>query len=182
MKAANVIPEAAITRTRQWVESVVIGLNFCPFARRELQRGSVRFSTNTAHDTAEVLSQLMTECQNLDTDASIETTLLILTGGFSDFTDYLDLIELAEALLVKQAYEGVYQIASFHPDYCFADSDAADAANYTNRSPYPMLHLLREDSLEIAISKHPNPDAIPETNIAKARALGIAYFRALLEK
>ena len=92
------------------------------------------------------------------------------------------MLELAERLLAQLGYEGVYQIASFHPDYCFADADNDDAANFTNRSPYPMLHLLREASLSMAIDNYPDIDAIPQRNVEKARVLGADYFRALLEK
>ena len=93
---------------------------------------------------------------------------------------YLDLTELAEDLLAEQGYEGVYQVASFHPEYCFADADSEDAANYTNRSPYPMLHLLREASLDVAIDNFPGIDSIPETNMQKARSLGAEFFQTML--
>ncbi len=169
-------------RTRQWLETVVIGLNFCPFAKRELRRNAIRFTESPSHRVEEVLEQLVSECEFLDVNPDTETALLILPYGFEEFLDYLDLIELAESLLAELGYEGVYQIASFHPDYCFADTDSDDAANFTNRSPYPMLHLLREASLDAAIDNHPDIDAIPQRNIDKARVLGADYFRALLEK
>jgi hypothetical protein len=169
-------------RTRQWLETVVIGLNFCPFAKRELRRNAIRFTESPSHRVEKVLEQLVAECEFLDKHPDAETTLLILPAGFEEFLDYLDLLELAERLLAELGYEGVYQIASFHPDYCFADADHEDAANFTNRSPYPMLHLLREASLDAAIDNHPDIDAIPQSNIDKARMLGADYFRALLEK
>lgn len=168
-------------RTRQWLETVVIGLNFCPFAKRELRRNAIRFTESPSHRVEDVLEQLVAECEFLDKHPDTETTLLILPVGFEEFLDYLDLLELAERLLAELGYEGVYQIASFHPDYCFADADHEDAANFTNRSPYPMLHLLREASLDIAIDNHPDIDAIPATNVLKARELGIEYFRKLLK-
>jgi uncharacterized protein len=157
---------------------VVVGMNFCPFAKRELRRESVRFRVCPDTDMAEVLTELMGECAHLDKDAGTETSLLILPEGFVDFEDYLDLAGLAEDLLADQGYEGVYQVASFHPDYRFADAD--DPANFTNRSPYPMLHLLREASLESVIDNYPDPDSIPENNIAKARALGSDYWHQLM--
>ena len=172
--------DAVVARTRQWIEKVVVGMNFCPFAKRELRRESVRFQVCPDPDMAAVLTELMRECVHLDADAATETTLLILPEGFADFDDYLDLAGLAEDLLADQGYEGVYQVASFHPDYRFADADADDPANFTNRSPYPMLHLLREASLESAIDNYPDPDSIPENNIAKARKLGADYWHRLM--
>lgn len=167
----------AIKQTQQWIESVVVALNFCPFAKRELRRNAVRFELYESGDTQATLEQLIAECEYLDTHPDTETTLLILPNGYEDFLDYLQLTELAEDLLAEQGYEGIYQVASFHPDYCFADADNDDAANYTNRSPYPMLHLLREASLEIAIDQYPDIDSIPDNNMQKARNLGVEFFR-----
>ena len=178
--SANETPESIIARTRQWIETVVIGMNFCPFAKREMRRDTVRFIVSPDSDMESVLLQLIDECAHLDADDGTQTTLLILPDGFADFEDYLDLAGLAEDLLADRGYEGVYQVASFHPEYCFADTENNDPANYTNRSPYPMLHLLREDSLESAIASYPDPDAIPENNIAKARALGSDYWIKLM--
>ncbi len=171
-----------IEKTRQWLEEVVIGLNFCPFAKRELRRDAVRFTVNGSGDMGDALQQLIDECGFLDANPDTETTLLILPEGYAEFLDYLDLAGLSEDLLAEQGYEGVYQVASFHPDYCFADAEPDDAANYTNRSPYPMLHLLREASLDTAIDNYPDIDSIPENNINKARSLGAGYFRDFLER
>ncbi len=170
----------AIEKTQQWIETIVVGLNFCPFAKRELRKNAVRFILNESTDIQETLQQLITECEFLDANPESETTLLILPNGFEDFLHYLDLTELAEDLLAEQGYEGVYQVASFHPEYCFADADSEDAANYTNRSPYPMLHLLREASLDVAIDNFPGIDSIPETNMQKARSLGAEFFQTML--
>jgi hypothetical protein len=179
-KDQSIQESPVIGKTRQWIESVVVGLNFCPFAKRELRRNAVRFTVGSNGDMADALQQLVDECGHLDAHPETETTLLILPEGFADFMDYLDLAGLAEDLLAEQGYEGVYQVASFHPDYCFADAKQDDAANYTNRSPYPMLHLLREASLDTAIDNHPDIDSIPENNMKKARSLGAGYFRGLL--
>lgn len=173
-------PSNAIEHTQQWLEAIVIGLNFCPFAKRELRKNAVRFILNESTDIQETLQQLIAECAFLDANSEFETTLLILPNGFEDFLHYLDLTELAEDLLAEQGYEGVYQVASFHPEYCFADADSEDAANYTNRSPYPMLHLLREASLDIAIDNYPDIDSIPDTNMQKARSLGAEFFQTML--
>ena len=169
----------AAARTRLWLEQVVIGLNFCPFAKRELRKNAVRFAVCGSNSSQDVLQQLIDECRFLDAHDATETTLLIMPNGYSDFMEYLDLADLAEQLLAEQGYEGVYQIASFHPDYCFADADSEDVANYTNRSPYPMLHLLREASLDQAIDAYPDIDSIPANNIEKARGLGSGFFKAL---
>lgn len=166
--------------TQAWLKSVIIEHSICPFAKRELERGSIYFSINHDIKIEECLLHLMLECDRLDTDPSIETTLLIYADTFTELDDYLDFIEIAESLLIEQGYEGTYQLASFHPDYCFQGSDSDDAANYTNRSPYPMLHLLRETSIEQAVASHPDPENIPQHNIESTRKLGLAKMQALL--
>ena len=118
--------------------------------------------------------------QRLDFAKEIETTLLILPNGHQDFDDYLELVDYAERLLEQQGYEGIYQIATFHPFYCFHGSEKNDPANFTNRSPYPILQLLREESIEKALEKYPHPEKIPERNIQFAREKGITYMQALL--
>jgi hypothetical protein len=118
-------------------------------------------------------------CLNLNEQPEVETALIILPEGFSDFEEYLDLVYEAEELIIDEGFEGTYQVASFHPNYVFADSDDNDPANYTNRSPYPMLHILREDLLEVAVDNHPDPESIPDQNIAKAKSLGLEYFRKM---
>lgn len=168
-----------IQSTRCWVEKVVVGLNFCPFAKREVDAERVYYGVQNDSSLEAVLTQLMLECQRLDQNPDIETSLLILPVGFEGFLDYLDLIALAEDLMVQEGYEGVYQLASFHPDYCFAGEAEEDPANYTNRSPYPMLHLIREASLEKALAHHPDPDSIPQTNIDLAREKGLEQMQTL---
>ena len=168
-----------IEQTRKWVNEVVIGCNFCPFAAKEVKQDKVRYrvlGNKTANEVAEILLE---EAQLLDKETGIETTLLILSGCFEDFDDYLDLVTLAEKIVQRNNYEGIYQVASFHPDYCFEGADETDAANYTNRSPYPMLHLLREESIEKVLERFPDPESIPERNINWAREKGLAYMRAL---
>lgn len=168
------------TATQAWLKSFVIEYNICPFAKRELERGSIRFSINSDTDIEQCLQHLMQECDLLDTEPGIETTLLVYANAFAEFDDYLDFVEIAEVLLAEQGYEGIYQLASFHPDYIFEGSEPDDAANYTNRSPYPMLHLLRESSIEQAVAAYPNPEAIPLRNIELTRKLGLANMQALL--
>src|SRR5690554_333435 len=128
------------------------------------------------------LHRLVAECERLDDHPEVETTLLVLTPGLEAFDDYLDFLGLAEALLEAQGYEGTYQLASFHPDYCFEGAEEEDSANYTNRSPWPMLHLLREAGLERALEHYPDPEAIPERNVAAMRALGEPALAAALAR
>jgi hypothetical protein len=169
-----------IAATQTWLKTIIIEYTICPFAKRELERGSIRFSINHDTEIENCLLNLMLECDRLDTDSSIETTLLIYDSAFTAFDDYLDFLELAETLMCEQGYEGIYQLASFHPDYCFEGSARDDPANYTNRSPYPMLHLLRETSIERAVATYPHPENIPQRNIELTRELGLAKMQALL--
>lgn len=166
--------------TEAWLRSVIIGYGLCPFAKRELERGSIYFSVNHDTNIENCLLHLMLECDRLDTEPGIETTLLVYADAFKVFDDYLDFLEIAESLLTEQGYEGTYQLASFHPEYCFQGADPDDAANYTNRSPYPMLHLLRETSIERAIAEHPDPENIPQQNIELTQKMGLAKMKSLL--
>jgi len=169
-----------LAATRAWLSAVVIGLNLCPFARREWERGAIAF--HVIHETAVAacLQRLIDECDRLDSKPFIETSLLIYSKAFARFGDYLDFLELAEALLYEQGYEGVYQLASFHPGYCFEGAEQDDPANFTNRSPYPMLHLLREDGIAHAVAAYPQPELIPQRNQELTRKLGLTKMRALL--
>jgi len=171
--------EQVISQTRKWITSVVAACNFCPFVAREIKQDSIHYQVEVSVDLATCLQSLSDECERLNNTKNIETTLLIFPQGFPGFDDYLELVSLGEKLLKKQGYEGIYQLASFHPLYRFAGSPANDAANYTNRSVYPMLHLLREESIEKALQNYPHPEGIPERNIAFARAKGPAYMKML---
>jgi hypothetical protein len=124
---------------------------------------------------------MLEQCIELDRDTKRETTLIMFDHGFSHFEDFLDLVDLANALLVAQGFEGKYQIANFHPDYVFADSDETDAANYTNRAPFPTLHLIREASMSEALENYNEPESIPEHNINLARRKGLDFWQQLLE-
>jgi hypothetical protein len=168
-----------IAQTKKWIADVVIGCNFCPFAAREFKQNRIHYEVEFATGINVCLESFLQECIRLDKESDIETTLLIFPNAFQSFDDYLYLLDLAENLLQKKKYKGVYQVASFHPLYRFADSEADDAANYTNRSIYPMLHLLREDSMEQALERYPDPGQIPERNIRFAREKGMAYMKKL---
>jgi uncharacterized protein len=181
MNAPTLTDETVVEHTRRWIETVILACEFCPFAGREFARNSIRYSVIRGDDIERCLELLIEECVLLDAEADIETSLLMLPDAFADFDEFLDLAGIADALLIERGYEGIYQLASFHPDYCFADEAVNDPANYTNRSPYPTLHLLREASLERVLGEHPDPDLIPQRNIDYARRQGLEKMRALLE-
>lgn len=168
-----------ITETQLWLERVVFGLNFCPFARPVFEQGKIHFQVSDAQSHECCLEDLMVEAERLDKQSELETTLLIYENSLQDFDDFLDLLEIANDLMSAQGYDGEYQLANFHPDYCFAECDQNDPANYTNRSPYPMLHLIREKSIEQALANYKNPEMIPEINVQRARELGLEKMQSL---
>ncbi|KPP99941.1 DUF1415 domain-containing protein [Marinobacter sp. HL-58] len=168
--------------TQQWLEEVVIGLNLCPFARKELVNNRVRFVVSPAESEEELLGDLQAEFLFLDEHPEVETTLLVHPGVLSEFDDYNEFLAAADGLLELLELDGVYQVASFHPDYRFAGTGDGDAENYTNRSPFPMLHLLREDSVARAVDSHPDPEAIPRRNIALMEELGADEMRQRLSR
>jgi len=170
-----------IEQTKKWIIDVVIGCNFCPFAAKEIRQNTVHYEVEYNDKMDVCLDSFLNECRRLDQHAAIETSFLILPNAVTHFKDYLDLVSAAEKIIKKRGYEGVYQVASFHPLYCFAGAPDDDAANYTNRSVYPMLHLLREESIERALEKYPEPGKIPERNILFAREKGVAYMQMLRE-
>jgi len=173
MNRDEFLPEDEIAgAVRNWVESFVIDMNLCPFAKPELVNNRVRFAVTEAISEAQLLAALQTELELLDNNPLVETTLLIHAQLLQDLSDYNQFLDHADRLLQQMNLEGVYQIASFHPDYRFDGTDAEDAANYTNRSPYPLLHIIREASLERAIANFARVDQIPRRNIAHMNKLG----------
>ena len=171
--------EQVITQTKKWITDVVVGCNFCPFAGKEIKQDTIHYQVETGKDIKICLESFINECLRLDKEPSIETTLIIFPNAFQQFDDYLDLVSLAESLIIKEGYEGTYQVASFHPQYMFDGAPLNDAANYSNRSLYPMLHILREESIEKALEKYPNPEQIPDRNINFAREKGVVYMKML---
>ena len=169
--------------TRRWLERAVIGLNLCPFAKAVHAKGQVRYVLSDADTPADLLAQLGEELVLLrDTPADlIDTTLLVHPQVLTDFMDYNDFLDDADALVEELGLEGVLQVASFHPQYQFADTLPDDAQNLTNRSPYPTLHLLREDSVARAVAAYPEPDSIIERNIATVTELGLQGWDKLLK-
>ncbi len=174
------VDDKIVRSVRQWVETVVVGLNLCPFAKRELVKNRVRFVVTEATNEDQLLVALEAELDLLSSEASVETTLLIHPGVLQNFYAYNQFLNSADALLQQMKLESVYQIASFHPDYQFAGTEQADVENYTNRSPYPMLHLIREESLERAIASYPDVDNIPEQNKKLMESLGEIKMKELL--
>jgi hypothetical protein len=170
----------AVESVRQWVETVVVGLNLCPFAKHELLNNRVRFCLSEAISQPQLLSDLRTELELLNKKESIETTLLIHPLVLEDFYEYNQFLNDAEFLVLELKLEGIYQIASFHPHYQFAGSEPDDIENYSNRSPYPMLHLIREKSLEQAIKNNPDTEKIPQQNIKTLSSIGLKGIKNLL--
>jgi hypothetical protein len=168
-----------IEQTKKWIQSVVIGLNFCPFANREFKNNTIHYQVDHSVTRTDARNALLKECKRLDKENAIATTLLIFPDYFTEFETYLQFVSFAEKLLQQKGYDGVYQLATFHPQYQFEGSAPDDAANYTNRSIYPMLHLLREDQVSKAIQFYGNADEIPERNIQLAREKGTIYMKLL---
>lgn len=176
-------PDAAtaISHTQQWMQKAVIGLNLCPFAKPVVTKNLVRYvhESTTSEDT--LLALLSTELKYLDATpiTEVETTLIIHPEILKDFLKYNDFLGLADKMLVDLKFAGIIQIASFHPRYQFQGTDVDDISNYTNRSPYPTLHLLREESVTQAVESAVDVDAIPERNIGTLNQLGIQGWKAL---
>ncbi len=163
--------DRARDETKSWVFDFVIGHNLCPFARKPFESDQIRFVCSDAHEESDLLHALAYEFELLLSDSAIETTLLILPNALETFTTYWDFIEVAEALIETLGLEGVFQIATFHPQYQFEGTEQDSPENRTNRSPYPTLHLLRESSLDKAIANHPDTTSIPQNNIKRMKAL-----------
>lgn len=180
MKAAA--EKEVIDGTRHWLEQVVIGLNLCPFARQPWHQGRVHIEVTSADNTeqlAEALVEALLALDNSQPEAR-ETTLLVHPQVLNDFAEYNDFLDTADALLEALGLAGVFQVASFHPDYCFADAAADDPANCSNRSPWPTLHLIREASIEAAVSGELSSERIYQRNIAVLQQLGLEGWRKLM--
>ncbi|WP_339644984.1 DUF1415 domain-containing protein [uncultured Porticoccus sp.] len=181
MPKTNLPPshQRVVEQVKLWLETIVVGLNLCPFAKRELMKDRIRFFVSAATTEEMLVCDLEAELGRLERDPSIETTLIIHPQVLSDFFEYQQFLIWADRVLKRMGLRGVFQIASFHPDYQFLNSVEHAPGNYTNRSPYPMLHLLREDSLANAIANYPDTDKIPERNIAHLESLGPGQLCAL---
>ncbi len=167
---------------RRWIELFVVEHNICPFAKRVLVKNRIRFIVTASVTQEELVIALQEELELLVNDETIETSLIIHPYVLQNFHDYNDFINHADNLLVAMRLEGIFQIASFHPDYQFNGAGPEDTENYTNRSPYPMLHLLREDMLERAIENYPDVDLIPVQNIKLMNSMGQHKLNEILQK
>ena len=173
--------EEVLVKTRHWLEAAVIGLNLCPFAKAVYVKNQIRLVVSKARHADDLLEELDHELDLLvATPATeIDTTLLIHPMLFEDFLDFNDFLEVAEGVVDEHGLEGVIQLASFHPQFQFDGTEPDDISNYTNRAPFAVLHLLREESVERAVKAFPQADAIFETNIATLEKLGLPGWKAL---
>lgn len=171
----------AIADTQAWLERAVIGLNLCPFAKAVHVRGQVHYAVCAATEPGALLQALEYEAKSLLAlePSGRDTTLLIATGGLRDFLDFNAFLGRAERLLARRGFDGVLQLASFHPHYQFAGTEADDATNCSNRTPWPTLHLLREASIDRAVEAFPDPEAIFGRNMAVLEQMGLAGWQAL---
>ncbi|MCA2017483.1 DUF1415 domain-containing protein [Vibrio tritonius] len=165
--------KAIAATVNQWLDDVVIGLNLCPFAAKPQRNQQIKIFVSLADTEEQLLEDILAQFTILeDTPASkLETTLVVVPNMLEDFWDYNQFIDWVEALIQQQGWNGTYQVATFHPDYYFAGTDPNDAENLTNRAPYPIFHLIREESMEKVLRHYPDPEAIPENNIARVSAL-----------
>ncbi|MGP1677621.1 MAG: DUF1415 domain-containing protein [Burkholderiales bacterium] len=173
-KPLAVADDEVVAATRAWLERAVIGLNLCPFAKTVHVKNQIRYAVSAARTPESLLADLITELRTLQSaDAcEIDTTLLVHPCVLTDFLDYNDFLELADAAVAGEGLEGEIQVASFHPHYQFAGTRPEDIENYSNRSPYPTLHLLREASIARAVAVFPDASEIFERNIETLRRLG----------
>jgi hypothetical protein len=176
-------PDDAIEATQRWLERAVIGLNLCPFAKAVQRKGQVRYVVSEATQPLQLHADLVRELELLrDTDPeNVDTTLLIHPGVLNDFLDFNEFLEVADAAVGDLHLEGEIQVASFHPDFRFEGTADDDITNYTNRSPHPTLHLLREASIDRAVAAFPDAAAIFETNMETLETLGHDGWRKLFD-
>ncbi|WP_064609134.1 DUF1415 domain-containing protein [Photobacterium sp. J15] len=166
---------------QQWLEDVVIGLNLCPFAAKPNRNKQIKIHISEAESEEMLLEDIYQQLLELDQkpEDELETTLVVTPTLFADFDDYNQFLNLVDALIIQTGKEGIYQVASFHPDYCFYGTEPEDAENLTNRSPYPVFHLIREDSMERVLKHYPDPESIPERNIECVKKLTFEQRKAL---
>jgi hypothetical protein len=178
---AHLSDEQAIDATRRWLERAVIGLNLCPFAKAVHKKGQVRFVVSEAEQPLQLHDDLVRELKLLrDSDPeTIDTTLLIHPRVLADFMDFNEFLEIADETVAELSLDGEIQVASFHPDFQFEGTAPDDITNYTNRSPFPTLHLLREASIDRAVAAFPDASSIFEANMDTLDKLGHEGWRAL---
>ncbi len=174
-------PSTITEHVNQWLNDVVIGLNLCPFAAKPQRNHQIKIFVSQASREEALLQDILDQLLELDTKEAqeLETTLVVVPNMLDDFMDYNFFIDWVEALIRQQDWEGIFQVATFHPHYCFARTCPEDDENLTNRSPYPIFHLIREQSMERVLKHYPNPEAIPEINIQRVSQLSPAERKAL---
>ncbi|ELB2075262.1 DUF1415 family protein [Vibrio parahaemolyticus] len=157
----------------QWLNDVVIGLNLCPFAAKPQRNKQIKIFVSKATQEEALLEDILLQLIELSTTEpeKLETTLVVVPNMLQDFWDYNFCIDWVEGLIKQQDWEGIFQVATFHPDYCFGGAAPENDENLTNRSPYPIFHLIREESMEKVLKHYPDPESIPDTNIARVSAL-----------
>lgn len=167
--------------TLAWVEAMVVGLNLCPFAAPEVRNNAIRYAVSHSDRMEDAIQDFLTELDKIQNaeEESLSTTLLSFTQIAADFEEFLDLLDICQQSLEQSGLDGVFQLASFHPCYCFSGVDGDDITNWTNRAPFPTIHLIREGQMSRVLTHYKNPDEIPERNMALMESLGRA---GLIEK
>lgn len=174
-KPENLFEKKVINETKTWVKKIIIAHNFCPFAKKPFNKDTIRYAVSNANNSEPLVDDIIAELSHLQNTkiAKVETSIVIAPRCLADFSEYNQFLDIVDAALEALDLVGIIQVASFHPDYCFADLAADDVRNYTNRSIYPMFHLIREDSVEHARAIYPNVEAIADKNMDLLLALGL---------
>ncbi len=172
-ESPNTDIDAITEQVDQWLNDVVIGLNLCPFAAKPQRNKQIKIFVSEASQEEGLLEDILMQLIELSNTEpeKLETTLVVVPNMLQDFWDYNFFIDWVEGLIKQQDWEGIFQVATFHPDYCFGGAEPEDDENLTNRSPYPVFHLIREESMEKVLKHYPDPESIPDTNIARVSAL-----------
>ncbi|EKO3805878.1 MULTISPECIES: DUF1415 domain-containing protein [Vibrio] len=172
-ESPNTDINAITEQVNQWLNDVVIGLNLCPFAAKPQRNKQIKIFVSEASQEEALLEDILLQLIELSNTEpeKLETTLVVVPNMLQDFWDYNFFIDWVEGLIKQQDWEGIFQVATFHPDYCFGGAEPEDDENLTNRSPYPVFHLIREESMEKVLKHYPDPESIPDTNIARVSAL-----------
>ncbi|APX06414.1 hypothetical protein BWP24_09695 [Vibrio campbellii] len=172
-ESSNTDINAITEQVDEWLNDVVIGLNLCPFAAKPQRNKQIKIFVSEASQEEALLEDILLQLIELSNTEpeKLETTLVVVPNMLQDFWDYNFFIDWVEGLIKQQDWEGIFQVATFHPDYCFGGAEPEDDENLTNRSPYPVFHLIREESMEKVLKHYPDPESIPDTNIARVSAL-----------
>jgi len=175
----NALEQKIIFETKQWIEKIIIAHNFCPFAKKPFIQDTIRYKVCNATSSEIVVDDLVDELLYLHeaSPTEVETSLLIVPYTLTEFEDYNQFLDVVDSALEELDLIDIIQVASFHPEYCFADLDPDDVRNYTNRSIYPMFHLIRENSVEHARATHPDVEAIPDKNMDLLLEIGLDVIR-----